>query len=60
MFCFKKESDIPLYQQLYEQLRIQITDGILPKGQKLHSTRELSTEYHLSRNTVIQIGRAHV
>lgn len=54
MFCFKKESDIPLYQQLYEQLRIQITDGILPKGQKLHSTRELSTEYHLSRNTVIQ------
>lgn len=54
MFCFEKESNIPLYQQLYEQLRIQITDGILMKGQKLRPTRELSTEYHLSRNTVIQ------
>lgn len=54
MFHFDKKSGIPLYQQLYEQLRIQITDGILTKGQKLRPTRELSTEYHLSRNTVIQ------
>lgn len=54
MYCFEKESGIPLYQQLYEQLRIQITDGILTKGQRLQPTRELSAEYHLSRNTVIQ------
>lgn len=54
MFCFEKESDIPLYQQLYEQLRIQITDGVLTRGQKLRPTRELSAEYRLSRNTVIQ------
>lgn len=54
MLHFEKNSDIPIYQQLYEQLRIQITDGILTKGQKLPPTRELSKEYHLSRNTVIQ------
>ena len=54
MFCFKKGSEVPLYQQLYEQVRVQITNGTLVKGQKLWPTRELAAEYHLSRNTVIQ------
>lgn len=54
MFYFERKSKTPLYQQLYEQLRQQITEGLFPKGGKLPPTRELATEYHLSRNTVIQ------
>ncbi|MBO5093850.1 MAG: PLP-dependent aminotransferase family protein [Lachnospiraceae bacterium] len=54
MFYFERESKSPLYQQLYEQLRQQITEGLFPKGSKLPPTRELAAEYHLSRNTVIQ------
>ena len=53
MFYFEKEAASPLYQQLYEQLRQQIMEGILPRGGKLPPTRELAAEYHLSRNTVI-------
>lgn len=53
MFYFEKEAASPLYQQLYEQLRQQIIEGILPRGRKLPPTRELAAEYHLSRNTVI-------
>lgn len=54
MFYFERKSKTPLYQQLYEQLRQQITEGLFPKGGKLPPTRELAVEYHLSRNTVIQ------
>lgn len=54
MFYFEKEAASPLYQQLYEQLRQQIMEGIFPMGRKLPPTRELAAEYHLSRNTVIQ------
>ena len=54
MFYFERKSKTPLYQQLYEQLRQQITEGSFPKGGKLPPTRELAAEYHLSRNTVIQ------
>ena len=54
MFYFEKESASPLYQQLYEQLRQQIMEGILPRGRNLPPTRDLAAEYHISRNTVIQ------
>ena len=54
MFFFERKSKTPLYQQLYEQLRQQITEELFPKGGKLPPTRELAAEYHLSRNTVIQ------
>lgn len=54
MLYLEKNSEFPLYQQLYEQLRQQISEGILSKGVKLPSTRTLSAEYHVSRNTVIQ------
>ena len=54
MFYFEKEAASPLYQQLYEQLRQQIMEGILPRGRNLPPTRDLAAEYHISRNTVIQ------
>lgn len=54
MFYFERESKSPLYRQLYEELRRQITEGSLPKGSRLPPTRKLSSEYRISRNTVIQ------
>ena len=54
MFCFDKNSKIPIYQQLYEQLSRQIIEGLLPKDSKLPPTRKLSAEYKISRNTVTQ------
>ena len=54
MFLFQKESQIPLYRQLYEQMRGQITEGMWKKDEKLPPTRNLAAEYHISRNTVIQ------
>lgn len=43
---------IPLYQQIYEQLRQGILDGDLPEGSRLTSTRRLSAEMQVGRNTV--------
>lgn len=53
MFILDKRGSIPLYEQLYEQLKQQILSGNMPAGQRLPSTRELASEYKLSRNTVI-------
>lgn len=53
MFTLDKESGISLYEQLYEQLKQQILSGDLAAGQRLPATRELASEYKLSRNTVI-------
>lgn len=57
MFCFEKEISIPIYKQLYDQIRQQIMEGVLSKDEKLTPTRELAAEYHISRNTVIQAYR---
>ena len=44
----------PLYQQLYDGLRDMILDGVLRPGQRLPSTRVLSREFGVSRNTILQ------
>ena len=54
MFILDKSSNIPLYKQLYEQLKQQILSGKISAGLRLPSTRELSFEYKLGRNTVIE------
>src|ERR1700742_1388306 len=46
-------SAAPLYRQLYESLRGAILAGQLKPGTRLQSTRELSTELGVSRNTVM-------
>ena len=53
MFILNRKSDISLYEQLYEQLKQQILSGNMVAGQRLPATRELATEYQISRNTVI-------
>jgi GntR family transcriptional regulator len=49
-----KQSPIPLYYQLAEQLREQIESGLLPPGSQLPAERELSEQSAISRMTVRQ------
>jgi GntR family transcriptional regulator/MocR family aminotransferase len=52
MIILNSDSDKPLYQQIYEQLKKQIISGELSAGTKITSTRTLSTILNVSRNTV--------
>ena len=44
---------LPLHRQLYEALRRALLDGKLVAGERLPSSRDLSQDLHLSRNTVV-------
>lgn len=46
------ESPVPLYRQLFTQIRDKILDGTLSAGARLPATRTLAAELGLSRNTV--------
>ncbi len=46
-------TSLPRYKQLYEALRQQILDGLLPPGTRLPSSRILAKQLKLSRNTAI-------
>lgn len=52
MIVLDPKATVPLYQQIYEQLRNQIIEGRLVKGMKLPSTRALASQLQVSRNTV--------
>ncbi len=47
-----EETGVPLYVQLYDQIRVDIVDGKIPSGTKLPSSRKLAADLHISRNTV--------
>lgn len=46
--------DITLIRQVYQQIREQILNGDLQSGEKLPSTRELSSELNVSRNVILE------
>ena len=48
-----KKDNMPLHRQLYEALRRAMLDGKLGAGERLPSSRELTTDLKLSRNTVV-------
>lgn len=52
MWIVDNKSKLPLYVQLYQQIREDIANGTLKAGLKLKSSREISEELHISRNTV--------
>ncbi len=52
MFILNHTSSVPLYKQLYTQIREQILSGKLPSDAKLPSVRDLASELSASRNTV--------
>ena len=47
------QTKLPLHRQLYEALRRAMLDGKLCAGQRLPSSRELTQDLGLSRNTVV-------
>jgi len=46
-------SPMPLYKQLYDAIRQAILQGTLRRGLRLPSTRQISAELKISRNTVV-------
>src|ERR1700686_331546 len=48
-----REPAVPAYRWLYEALRSEILEGRLRPGTRLPSTRDLSTQYGLSRGTIV-------
>ena len=46
-------SKLPLHRQLYEALRRTLLNGKLPAGERLPSSRSLSHDLQVSRNTVV-------
>src|SRR5258705_6476758 len=46
------QSDVPIYRQVFEQLRDSIHSGKLSKGAKLPATRELAGLLGLNRTTI--------
>ncbi|WP_454812947.1 MocR-like pyridoxine biosynthesis transcription factor PdxR [Labrys neptuniae] len=53
LISFERGSAIPLYQQLFAQLRGLIADGRIPRGARLPPSRMLSDELAISRSTVV-------
>lgn len=51
-FQLDPHSPAPLYQQIYQAIQQYILDGTLPPSAKLPSTRTLSSNLGVSRNTV--------
>lgn len=51
-FHLEPDSGTPLYNQIYEQIRMRILQGELPASAKLPSTRSLAANLGVSRNTI--------
>ena len=48
----REESDSPIYQQIIDQVKAQVADGTLGKGERLPSVRELAADLGINVNTV--------
>lgn len=55
----EKSTDIPLYEQIYNQIRRDITNGKLPVGMKLPSKRRLG-EFLVVSQTTIELAYAQL
>lgn len=52
MFLLNTQNSIPLYSQLYRQIKEKISEGHFKPGNKLPSSRQLANDLQISRNTV--------
>ncbi len=52
MFILNNNNPVPLYKQLYNQIREHILSGKLPSDYRLPSVRDMAMELSASRNTV--------
>ena len=53
MARLRQRDSMPLHRQLYEAMRRALLDGKLAAGDRLPSSRELTQDLQLSRNTVV-------
>lgn len=52
MLLIERNSNVPIYQQIYEQIKRDILSGNYPEGSRITSTRVLATELKVGRNSV--------
>ena len=52
MIHLENDSRKPLYEQIYDYIRMSIADGKISRGEKLPSTRFLARHLQISRSTV--------
>ena len=50
----------PLYEKIYEYIKSEITDGRIPRGERLPSTRLLAKNLAVSRSTVETVSYTHL
>lgn len=48
-------SSVPIYRQIIDQIRYQIAAGILKKGDKIPSVRELALQLAVNQNTILKV-----
>lgn len=48
-------SSIPIYRQISDQIRYQIVAGILKKGDRIPSVRELALQLAVNQNTILKV-----
>src|SRR5690242_6073024 len=53
----ERESIVPLYRQIYEQLRESILAGTLPESTRLEPERTLADRLNVNRSTVVHAYR---
>jgi len=51
----KKKAGVTIHNQLYEQLKNGVYEGLLRPGDRMPSSREMSKELKISRNAVLQV-----
>lgn len=52
MLYINRKSRLPIYQQIYDQLKKDILNGSLPTGSQATSTRALAKELQVGRNSI--------
>lgn len=48
-------SSVPIYRQIIDQIRYQVAAGILKKGDKILSVRELALQLAVNQNTILKV-----
>lgn len=51
----KNKSDVPIYEQIEDQLKEQILDGVLPENEQLPSIRQLARDLKISVITTTRV-----
>jgi len=46
---------VPIYRQIIDQIRYQVTTGVLKEGDKVPSVRELAAKLAVNQNTILKV-----